>query len=528
MNTIIRQLQETCAKYPEKRAVTDTSGGYSWKELEEKAAIAGTALADLFEGNRPVVLLTEKTKETLALLYGILYAGGFYVYVSPEQPKERLQKIFTDLQPAVIITDAETREIMEGIETRGVQVFKEELLTGEARRDLLQERQSTAAPEDILYAISTSGSTGIPKIVIVSHQAAADFIGHFTEIFNITEQDIIGNQAPFDFDVSIKDIFSSCRTGAELVLIPKVFFAVPKELLDYLTEHKVTVLIWAVSAMCMISGLRGFSYKIPEDLRIVMFSGETMPAKHLHIWQKALPETRFVNLYGPSEITCNCTYYEILHEVSDNEKLPIGKPFPGRTVFLLNEKEEEIHDFGTRGEICVGGESLSNGYYKRPDLTGERFRERTMPDGDKLLYYRTGDFGHYEEDDLFYFDGREDAQIKHMGHRIELGEIENAMMEIPEIDRCICLFDAENKRILGFYKGTLESAEVKNAMRKILPNYMLPNRLYRVEEFVLNKNGKIDRNVLKEMAEVKKTRKKTKGNRIGIRDEKAYRSSIKR
>ena len=125
------------------------------------------------------------------------------------------------------------------------------------------------------------------------------FIGHFTECFHITEKDVLGNQAPFDFDVSVKDIYSAVMTGAELALIPKEYFSTPPRLLDDLCERKVTTLIWAVSALTLVSSLKGLAYRVPEQVNKIMFSGEAMPPKQLRIWQEALPDAEFVNLYGP-------------------------------------------------------------------------------------------------------------------------------------------------------------------------------------------------------------------------------------
>ena len=194
---------------------------------------------------------------------------------------------------------------------------------------------------------------------MVSHKAVIDFITHFTEIFGINEEDRIGNQAPFDFDVSVKDIYSAVMTGAALVLIPRQMFSVPAALLDYLCEKKTTVLIWAVSALTMISALGGLKYRIPSDVRKVMFSGEVMPGRQLALWQQALPGAEFVNLYGPTEITCNCTYFSVKKICGEEEKLPIGKAFPGRKVFLLTEEGREIREPEQTGEICVAGEALS-------------------------------------------------------------------------------------------------------------------------------------------------------------------------
>ncbi len=157
--------------------------------------------------------------------------------------------------------------------------------------------------------IFTSGSTGRPKGVVVSHRSVIDFMEYFTELFSITAQDVIGNQAPFDFDVSVKDIYATLKAGATMEILPKQLFSFPAKLLDYLCERRVTTAIWAVSALCIISTLNGFSYRVPTHLNKILFSGEVMPVSHLNIWREHLPDALFVNLYGPTEITCNCTYY---------------------------------------------------------------------------------------------------------------------------------------------------------------------------------------------------------------------------
>ncbi len=501
MKTILEIFEHTVETFPDRCAVTDLEGSYSYRELQEKARRAGSALAKEIKIQQPVVILMEKSCKAVTMLYSVLYAGGFYIFVDPDQPAERMSKIFGKLEAKTVIADdtEKNHEILTACGFQGKQFTADQLLEEAEDAELLQSVREQVKETDILYGIFTSGSTGTPKGVMVSHKAAADFIGHFTETFGITAEDRIGNQAPFDFDVSVKDIYSACKTGAELVLIPRTYFAQIKRLMDYLEEKKVTVLVWAVSAICLISGFRGFRYKVPKDVRLVMFSGEIMPPKHLRIWQDALPEAGFVNLYGPSEITCNCTYHVIKKQYADEEDVPIGIPFAGRKVFLLDEGEI-VTETGKQGEICVAGESLSDGYYNDPEKTKEAFG-RIELEGEERRFYHTGDLAHFDEEGILHFHGRADSQIKHMGHRIELGEIENAMLRVPGITRGCCLFDQKKNRMVAFYTGDLTSAEIKTELKTMIPTYMVPNKMVQLESFELNKNGKIDRNKLKEKME---------------------------
>ena len=491
MHTILEKFEKTANAFPDQIAVEDVGKHYSWKKLRDKAQRAGTVLSSIGCQRKPVVLMMEKSCEALALLYGVLYSGGFYVFVDTAQPDERIRKILKKLDARVVVAEAEQKQRLLAMNYDGKVLEPESMFKGEIKGQELERIRKEAKAEDTLYAIFTSGSTGEPKGIAVSHDAVAKFIGHFTEIFNICREDILGNQAPFDFDVSVKDIFSSCLTGARLVLVPRTYFAMPRQLIDYLCERRVTILIWAVSALCMISQFGGFDYRVPVDLREVMFSGEVMPMAQLRIWQDALPKTQFVNLYGPSEITCNCTYYPVPRYFSGSV-LPIGTAFPGRKVFLTDKDQEEVHSANVSGEICVSGESLADGYYHDPEKTEQTFVVRN---GERI--YRTGDVGYIGNDGLLYFVGRKDFQIKHMGHRIELGEVEKSIEQIAGVRRACCVFDKNHNCVYGFYEGELSSSQVRKELKRKVPSYMVPNKWRKVDSFQLSAHGKIDRNALR-------------------------------
>lgn len=544
MENVLDYLEKTAKKYPTQIAVEDENTSLMWAELVYRAKRIGSVLCDQMKRQDAVVIVAEKSTQTLAHMFGVLYAGGFYVMVDPMQPQDRIQRIFSVLRPSLVIADEKYMENVKQIlstmqkketEDRPRLTAMQTLLpsydvtdkvtedsgTAENTADQpwndlvaevkLQKIRAKSRPTDILYGIFTSGSTGMPKGIAVSHGAVIDFISHFTQNFSITKEDRLGNQAPFDFDVSVKDIYSCVMTGATLVLIPRTYFSAPPLLLDYLCDRHVTSLTWAVSALTIISSLGGLKYRVPTEIKRVMFSGEVMPNKQLKLWQEALPDAMFVNLYGPSEITCNCTYHIIDHAVTEGEKLPIGKAFAGRSVFLLDEHHRLITEAGRQGEICVSGQSLANGYYNNELETRKQFcyleKEQLPTDitGQVLTegqrFYRTGDLGYFDEEGLLYFCGRKDFQIKHMGHRIELEEIEQALDMVPNLKRSCCLMDTAHNRIVAFYLGNVKSAEIRRALKEHVPDYMVPRKFIQAETFPLNKNGKTDRAYFKSILE---------------------------
>ena len=369
--------------------------------------------------------------------------------------------------------------------------------TGSDENQLQQIRESMI-DTDPLYCNFTSGSTGTPKGVLVAHRSVLEFIDRFTEIFEITEADVIGNQAPFDFDVSVKDIYSAMKMGATLVVIPKAYFMFPNSVVDMLDENHVTTLIWAVSALCLLNRLHGLKHKVPADINKILFSGEAMPIRQLHAWQSYYPDAMFVNLYGPTEITCNCTYHILDRAYSEDEKLPIGIPFPNERVFLLDEENHLIEpgSAGKTGELCVAGTTLALGYYRNAAATVKAFVANPLQTDYPETIYRTGDLASYGEDGLLYFAGRKDFQIKHMGHRIELEEIEHALAAIPEIEGAACFYDREKNKVVACYIGIDDKKYLITAMKKKVPDYMVPNVFCKVDMLPLNKNGKTDKKLL--------------------------------
>lgn len=495
---VLEYLEHNAANYSEKTAVIDEHKSYTYSELLSLSRRIGSAVAQKTDIRMPIAVLLEKGADTLGVFMGIVQAGCFYVTFNPDLPKNRLMQIQSVLQAEYIITDEGHRELAESLTENDRILMLGDLIKAEENVTLLESIRSRVIDTDPLYANFTSGSTGVPKGVVVSQRSVLDFIEVFAPLFSISETDVIGNQAPFDFDVSVKDIYSSLKEAATLVVVPKRLFSQPAALLDFICEHKITTMIWAVSALCLISTFHGLEYRTPNTVKRVLFSGEVMPYKHLKSWMEHLPEAQFVNLYGPTEITCNCTYHIIDRNADYSGGIPIGKAFPNEHVFLLGEDNTEVKNAGETGEICVRGTALALGYYSNPEQTEKAFPNNPLNKHYPERIYRTGDLAQYTAEGELMFCGRKDFQIKYMGHRIELEEIERAVSEVSGIERCCVVFNEEKQKLYGFYIGNMDKKQLHMTLKETLPIFMVPGILMQVEDFPLTKNGKIDRKQLLE------------------------------
>ena len=503
-SNVLDYLERSRAAYPQKCAVIDEREQLTYEELYIRSRRIGSALCAWIAQGQGVGVYMDKCADALCVFLGTVYAGGFYSVLNPELPAGRLSQIAGVLSPRVIVTGREeadrASEIFPGIPL----VCVEDLAAAQPDETRLLAVSRRAVDTDPLYVNFTSGSTGTPKGIVVAHRSVLDFIGCFTKLFGINGGDVIANQAPFDFDVSVKDIYSSLAVGATLLIIPRRLFSAPAALVDFLCEHRATTMIWAVSALCLITTFHALDYRVPETVNKILFSGEVMPAKALANLKKHLPEAMYVNLYGPTEITCNCTYHILSVDRDYAGGIPIGIPFPNEDVFLLDGENRRITEPEETGEVCVRGTALALGYYRCPEQNQAHFVQNPLNKNYPELIYRTGDLARYNDCGELVFSGRKDFQIKYMGHRIELEEIEREMAAIDGVERCCCLFDEKRSRLKGFYVGAIEKDALHAAMRRALPEFMVPGLLRQVESMPLTKNGKIDRKALAELTDRKR------------------------
>lgn len=499
---VLEWLETAAKKNPARTAFADADKEINYADLCEMAKRIGCRIAEQAKKrgevwkNQPIAVLIDRNIESLILFMGILYSGNFYVPLDDTMPSKRVALILDTLRPVLIIasknqTKLQAEDMISYSELADAETYSEELLA---------EIRANCLDTDPLYAIFTSGSTGTPKGVVVSHRSMIDLVMQFAETFAFPAEAVFGNQAPFDFDVSAKDIYNCLYCIGTVQIIPKQYFVLPVKLIPYLNERNINVIIWAVSALRIVSNFKVFENSIPEHLALIMFSGEVMPVKDLRYWQGVLPKAQFVNLYGPTEITCNCSYYIIDRDFSDTEVLPIGKAFRNTQIFILDQETGRvITEAGQTGELCVRGTCLAMGYYNNPEKTKEAFVQSPMQNAYPEKIYRTGDLGYYAENGELFFVGRSDSQIKHMGHRIELGEIEAAVNALAFIDIGCCIYDETHEKIILCYQAA-EPCEkrIVQGLLEMLPKFMWPNRYLFLDKMPMNKNGKVDRPFLKE------------------------------
>jgi amino acid adenylation domain-containing protein len=468
-------------------------------------------------GDRVGIYL-QKSIDAVASIFGILKAGAAYVPVDPSAPVSRNAFILDDCSvTAVVVETRFEASLCAEIAQRGEKIPYFLALEGTGgglplKKALQQAQEEEPTPitkiegpslEDLAYILYTSGSTGQPKGVMLSHRDAISFIDWCSEVFEPTESDRFSSHAPFHFDLSIFDLYVSIKHGATLVLIPEEIGKDPSRLASLISEKRLSMWYSTPSILSLLAQYGKLEQHDYAALRTVLFAGEVFPVKHLRRLKNLLPRPRYFNLYGPTE-TNVCTFYEIPAQIpaEQTQPFPIGKACSHYKTKVVDQDAQEV-PAGQEGELVVSGPGVMQGYWNLPDRTAVAFLVEPSGQG----WYRTGDIVIAGADGNYIFVGRRDRMVKKRGYRVELGEVEAGLYKHPAVKEAavIALSDEESgvqvKAFLSCHGQKRPSIiELKRFCMENLPPYMVPDLFAFQEVLPKTSTDKIDYQQLKDMA----------------------------
>ena len=493
---VVEYLWNTVERVPDKIAVDDNKEQVTFVQLQQSAIKIACSIRELNLRKSPIGIYVPTSTKMVQAFAGVSLSCNFYVPLDTKSPETRILSILQVLGAKVIITTEALKAKAEKMGDYQVLVI-EDMLSKEVQNINLKEYIGNQTDLDPVYSIFTSGSTGTPKGVVVSHRSAIDFIDWMIDRFGIDGNRVMGNQVPFYFDVSVSDIYLMYATGSTLVIIPEMYFSFPTDLIDFINEKKINFVFWVPFVLINAANVNIFSEKLPQYLEDVFFAGEVMPNRYLNYWRKYLPQCRYVNLYGPTEITVISTYYEVDREFANDESLPIGYACNNCDNLIIVDDKDGKREAGIneKGELAIAGTCLALGYYGDWEKTNMAFIQNPLNDKYREYIYLTGDICYKNERGEIMYCGRKDSQIKHNGYRIELGEIENAVLASKIVDNCCVIYDHANKKIVLFYeaKEEIKLVDFRKAISLHVPRYMLPSDYLWEQSLKRNMNGKIDR-----------------------------------
>lgn len=487
LNSAHKILSQSAKAMPQKLAFITPSDSITYISLDEKSSALATQILNLNINKSPILIILPKGIEAIISFFGVLKSGNFYTIIDENMPLERIDKIIRTLCPALLIT---SKDLALNLDL--LTIFIDDLPGFKPDQTILNSVK--IIDTDLAYTLFTSGSTGEPKGVSISHKSLIDFTIACVNDLAIDDSHVIANQAPFYFDLSVFDIYVNTFVGATTHILPSSIFAFPLKVVEYLITNSVTTILWVPSVLVYFANSNALN-GTNLSLKMIISCGEMMPTKQLNYWIKSIKNAKFYNMYGPTETTLASSYYMVNRELRDDEILPIGKAFSNTELLVFDEDMKLITKPNIKGELYIRGSGLSYGYYNDPVKTAKAFIQNPLQSSYAEPIYKTGDIVAYDEHgDLIYY-GRKDSQIKLNGFRIELGEIETVLGTHPDIYRVACIF--KDYQIIAFYESANVITNLKEFLKSKLQEYMIPRKFIYKNKFKLNQNGKIDKEALK-------------------------------
>lgn len=460
--------------------------------------------------NQVVAIQNDKTAFGYAIILACLKLGIIYTNFDSTNPKERLNKIFDTAKPSIVISDTKLAEhIVELCQEKKIEYldysnndFQKQIEATSEKLDLTKIKRIISS--NPAYIMFTSGSTGIPKGVLIKQESILNFIEWAKNTYNITSNDTLTNVNPIYFDNSVFDFYCSIFNGAALGAFSKDVIAQPKKMLEIIDRMKCTFWFSVPSFLIYLTNLKLLSKNTFKTMRVFSFGGEGYPKEVLKkLYDLYSNRAEFFNVYGPTEGTCICSAYKI----SDKDFIDMhGLPTLGHIATNFDYLILDENNIPSKlGELCLIGPQLALGYYNDRERTEKSFINNPMESNFEQKMYKTGDLVEEKEDGKLYFIGRADNQIKHMGYRIELEEIEAGLIKIPYVKQCAIVHGKTSNgfsRLVAYVAtGTeIEQKQLRDELRKFLPEYMIPNIFEQMQELPKNQNGKVDRVKLKTLS----------------------------
>lgn len=498
-STLHELFEETVERFPHRTAVSFEGESISYAQLNRRANRIAHFLRSQMKGQEQIVgIITERSFEMMAAIYGTLKSGGAYLPLSAFDPPARVSSLLQDAQPVAVLVQEKHYERYAPLYSQVYCI--EDILA----QDLPEENPPyISRATDLAYVIFTSGSTGLPKGVLIEHRAVVNRLNWMQQAYPISPSDVILQKTPYTFDVSVWEIFWWGLQGASVCLPAQNSEKNPLSIVQAIAENGVTVLHFVPSMFNMfLEGLKLVKdTSVLDGIKWIFTSGEALQTNHVKKFDETIGRnglTKLINLYGPTEATVDVTHFNC-SEPWANE-IPIGKPIDNIQMHVI--KSGVLQSVSDSGELCISGVGLARGYLNRPGLTADKF---TYPFGPtKERVYRTGDMAFWNEDANICYLGRQDAQVKIRGIRIELGEIEAALSEYPAIRHCMVDIKKPSENVVllnAFYvaEDDLPEKEMKAFLRERLPEYMIPNFIRRIKEIPLTAHGKLNKKAVEEL-----------------------------
>ncbi|MCL4777493.1 MAG: amino acid adenylation domain-containing protein [Gammaproteobacteria bacterium] len=488
---------EVVARRPAAAALTAAGSPLDYRALDQRSARIARGLVDL--GLRPgdrVGICLPRVTDLVAALLGVLKAGAAYVMLEPEQPPARLAAMARDAGLSLLVVNAATSTLLPE-----PALPRLDLDAGAAALDALPP-QFTAVPasiEDLAYLVYTSGSSGEPKAVAVTRGNLAATFDGWREAYGLLDSDVHLQLANAAFDVFTGDWVRALLSGAHLVLCPRELLAEPAGLHGFMRGQGITVAEFVPAVIRPLLAWCRDNAQSLAGLRLLVVGSEAwLPTEYQALREICGAATRVINSYGVAEATIDSAWFE--GDAQGAARLPIGRPFPQASLRILDAQLQPV-PAGMPGEICIGGAGVARGYWRRENLTAERFVPDPHAPAQRL--YRTGDRGRLRPDGLVEFLGRMDGQLKLRGQRLEPGEVEAALAACAGVAQCAVdlRHTAAGEPLLVAWvvpapAGTCSADGLRAALRRVLPPSLWPARFEFIERLPLTPNGKLDRRAL--------------------------------